>query len=201
MACCAVRRRRPAGPAPARTPRRPSRAAAPVAPVGAAVVPRRAGAAAGCLAFSSAFYGVYARRPRAAPAGAVGRTGRLAYGAGFMLSGLLGARLIERLGRAALLALGAAVVLALRRAALPAAHRRRLGRGLAAVPEPAGAAAVARPPRGTRRGAGPEHLRHLPGRQPGTAVAGTLYTHAGFATLALSASGASRSPRWDCTGA
>ena len=32
-----------------------------------------------------------------------------------------------------------------------AAHRRRLGRGLAAVPEPAGAAAVARPPRGTRR--------------------------------------------------
>ena len=133
----------------------------------------------GCLAFSSAFYGVYAfladhvRRLLALSAGQVGFIA-FAYGAGFMLSGLLGARLIERLGpRRATAGAGR------RRSGLPgaaarragaagrAAHRRRLGRGLAAVPEPAGAAAVARPPRGTRRGAGPEHLRHLPGRQPG----------------------------------
>ena len=133
----------------------------------------------GCLAFSSAFYGVYAfladhvRRLLALSAGQVGFIA-FAYGAGFMLSGLLGARLIERLGPRR-----AAAGAGRRRADLPgaaarragaagrAAHRRRLGRGLAAVPEPAGAAAVARPPRGTRRGAGPEHLRHLPGRQPG----------------------------------
>ena len=57
----------------------------------------------GCLAFSSAFYGVYAfladhvRRLLALSAGQVGFIA-FAYGAGFMLSGLLGARLIERLG-------------------------------------------------------------------------------------------------------
>ena len=166
----------------------------------------------GCLAFSSAFYGVYAfladhvRRLLALSAGQVGFIA-FAYGAGFMLSGLLGARLIERLGRAAAAGAGR------RRADLPgaaarragaagrAAHRRRLGRGLAAVPEPAGAAAVARPPRGTRRGAGPEHLRHLPGRQPGTAVAGTLHTMPALARWPWPPAAPSRSPRWDCTGA
>ena len=81
----------------------------------------------GCLAFSSAFYGVYAfladhvRRLLALSAGQVGFIA-FAYGAGFMLSGLLGARLIERLGprRALPLALGAAALVYL--ALLPAAR-------------------------------------------------------------------------------
>ena len=132
----------------------------------------------GCLAFSSAFCGVYAfladhvRRLLALSAGQVGFIA-FAYGAGFMLSGLLGARLIERLGRAAATA-GAGR----RRSGLPGAAARR-----AALPAVLLIAAVwgaasqlclnllvlllSRARRGTRRGAGPEHLRHLPGRQPG----------------------------------
>ena len=129
----------------------------------------------GCLAFSSAFYGVYAfladhvRRLLALSAGQVGFIA-FAYGAGFMLSGLLGARLIERLGPRRLLALGAAW----------STWRCCPPRGLPAVLLIAavwGAASQlclnllvlllsrARPRNAAR--CGPEHLRHLPGRQPG----------------------------------
>ena len=133
----------------------------------------------GCLAFSSASTAsTPPGRPRAAPAGAVGRTGRfhrLAYGAGFMLSGLLGARLIERLARARALplALGAAALIYL--ALLPAARALPAVLLIAAVWGAASQLCLnllvlllsrARP---EERGAvlGPEHLRHLPGRQPG----------------------------------
>ena len=120
-------------------------------------------------------------RPRAAPAGAVGRTGRfhrLRLRRRLHAVGPAGRAADRTPGPAPLpLALGAAALIYL--ALLPAArapraaHRRRLGRGLAAVPEPAGAAARARPRNAAR--CGPEHLRHL-GASLGTAVAGTLYT-------------------------
>ncbi|KAG0773060.1 hypothetical protein G6F22_015203 [Rhizopus arrhizus] len=80
-----------------------------------------------CLAFSSAFYGVYAfladhvRTLLALSAGQVGFIA-FAYGAGFLLAGIAGAPLIERLGprRALPLALGAIALVYL--ALLPAAH-------------------------------------------------------------------------------
>ena len=157
----------------------------------------------GCLAFSSAFYGVYAfladhvRRLLALSAGQVGFIA-FAYGAGFMLSGLLGARLIERLGprRALPLALGAAALVYL--ALLPAARALPAVLLIAAVWGAASQLCLnllvlllsrARP---EERGAvlGLNTCVTYLGASLGTAVAGTLYTHAGFATLALSASGA-----------
>ncbi|WZB75641.1 MFS transporter [Achromobacter insuavis] len=91
----------------------------------------------GCLAFSSAFYGVYAfladhvRTLLGLSAGQVGFIA-FAYGAGFLLAGLGGAPLIERLPRRALpltLAAIALVYLAL----LPAAHALTAVLALAAL--------------------------------------------------------------------
>ena len=157
----------------------------------------------GCLAFSSAFYGVYAfladhvRRLLALSAGQVGFIA-FAYGAGFMLSGLLGARLIERLGprRALPLALGAAALVYL--ALLPAARALPAVLLIAAVWGAASQLCLnllvlllsrARP---EERGAvlGLNTCVTYLGASLGTAVAGTLYTHAGFGALALSASSA-----------
>ena len=169
----------------------------------------------GCLAFSSAFYGVYAfladhvRRLLALSAGQVGFIA-FAYGAGFMLSGLLGARLIERLGprRALPLALGAAALVYL--ALLPAARALPAVLLIAAVWGAASQLCLnllvlllsrARP---EERGAvlGLNTCVTYLGASLGTAVAGTLYTHAGFRHAGPCRPAApSRSPRWDCTGA
>ncbi|GLK93486.1 hypothetical protein GCM10008164_12230 [Achromobacter xylosoxidans] len=134
----------------------------------------------GCLAFSSAFYGVYAfladhvRSVLALSAGQVGFIA-FAYGAGFLVAGVAGAPLIERLGPRRALPLALGIIALVYVGLLPAAHALAavlaiaalLGRGLAVEPESAGAAAIARPARRTRRRIGPEHVHHLPGRQRG----------------------------------
>ena len=150
----------------------------------------------GCLAFSSAFYGVYAWPTtcgacwRCRPDRSVSSP---AYGAGFMLSGLLGARLIERLGP--------------RRCRCWAPPLWSTWR--CCPPRGRCRPCCSSPPSGARlclnllvlllsrarpeeRGAvlGLNTCVTYLGASLGTAVAGTLYTHAGFATLALSASGA-----------
>ena len=157
----------------------------------------------GCLAFSSAFYGVYAfladhvRRLLALSAGQVG----------FIASPTAPASCCRPAGRAAdrtpgparralPLALGAAALVYL--ALLPAARALPAVLLIAAVWGAASQLCLnllvlllsrARP---EERGAvlGLNTCVTYLGASLGTAVAGTLYTHAGFATLALSASGA-----------
>ncbi|WP_315132195.1 MFS transporter [Achromobacter marplatensis] len=156
-----------------------------------------------CLAFSSAFYGVYAfladhvRTLLALSAGQVGFIA-FAYGAGFLLAGIAGAPLIERLGprRALPLALGAIALVYL--ALLPAAHALAAVLALAAFWGAASQLSLnllvlllsrARP---DERGAvlGLNTCTTYLGASVGTAIAGTLYTHAGFETLGLCASAA-----------
>lgn len=156
-----------------------------------------------CLAFSSAFYGVYAfladhvRTLLALSAGQVGFIA-FAYGAGFLLAGIAGAPLIERLGprRALPLALGAIALVYL--ALLPAAHALAAVLTIAAFWGAASQLSLnllvlllsrARP---DERGAvlGLNTCTTYLGASVGTAIAGTLYTHAGFETLGLCASAA-----------
>ncbi|MGE8638693.1 MAG: MFS transporter, partial [Achromobacter sp.] len=156
-----------------------------------------------CLAFSSAFYGVYAfladhvRTLLALSAGQVGFIA-FAYGAGFLLAGIAGAPLIERLGprRALPLALGAIALVYL--ALLPAAHALAAVLAIAAFWGAASQLSLnllvlllsrARP---DERGAvlGLNTCTTYLGASVGTAIAGTLYTHAGFETLGLCASAA-----------
>lgn len=157
----------------------------------------------GCLAFSSAFYGVYAfladhvRTLLALSAGQVGFIA-FAYGAGFLLAGVAGAPLIERIGPRRALPLALAAIALVYAGLVPAAH------SLAAVLAVAtlwGAASQlslnllvlllsrARP---DERGAvlGLNTCTTYLGASIGTAAAGTIYAHAGFETLGLAAAAA-----------
>ena len=154
----------------------------------------------GCLAFSSAFYGVYAflaDHVRALLALSAGQVGFIAfaYGAGFLAAGVAGAPLIERLGprRALPLALGAIALVYL--GLLPAAHSLAAVLAVAALWGAASQLSLnllvlllsrARP---DERGAvlGLNTCTTYLGASVGTAIAGTLYTHAGFEVLGLAA--------------
>jgi len=157
----------------------------------------------GCLAFSSAFYGVYAfiaDHVRQTLALSAGRAGLIAcaYGGGFLLAGLLGAPLIERLGARRALPLALAVIAAVY-VGLPAATRSL--HAVLAVAVAWGAASQcslnllvlllsrARP---QARGAvlGLNTCTTYLGASLGTAIAGAVYAHAGFSALGLSAAGA-----------
>ncbi|MDZ5614182.1 MFS transporter [Achromobacter xylosoxidans] len=157
----------------------------------------------GCLAFSSAFYGVYAfladhvRTLLALSAGQVGFIA-FAYGAGFLLAGLAGAPLIERLGPRRALPLALAALSAVYLALLPAAHALATVLALAVLWGAASQLSLnllvlllsrARP---EERGAvlGLNTCTTYLGASVGTAVAGTLYTHAGFESLGLVAAAA-----------
>ncbi|MFY2025591.1 MFS transporter [Achromobacter xylosoxidans] len=157
----------------------------------------------GCLAFSSAFYGVYAfladhvRTLLALSAGQVGFIA-FAYGAGFLLAGLAGAPLIERLGPRRALPLALAALSAVYLALLPAAHALAAVLALAVLWGAASQLSLnllvlllsrARP---EERGAvlGLNTCTTYLGASVGTAVAGTLYTHAGFESLGLVAAAA-----------
>lgn len=157
----------------------------------------------GCLAFSSAFYGVYAfladhvRTLLALSAGQVGFIA-FAYGAGFLLAGLAGAPLIERLGPRRALPLALAALSAVYLALLPAAHALAAVLALAVLWGAASQLSLnllvlllsrARP---EERGAvlGLNTCTAYLGASVGTAVAGTLYTHAGFESLGLVAAAA-----------
>ncbi|MFY3078710.1 MFS transporter [Achromobacter xylosoxidans] len=157
----------------------------------------------GCLAFSSAFYGVYAfladhvRTLLALSAGQVGFIA-FAYGAGFLLAGLAGAPLIERLGPRRALPLALAALSAVYLALLPAAHALVAVLALAVLWGAASQLSLnllvlllsrARP---EERGAvlGLNTCTTYLGASVGTAVAGTLYTHAGFESLGLVAAAA-----------
>ncbi|KOQ23338.1 MFS transporter [Achromobacter xylosoxidans] len=157
----------------------------------------------GCLAFSSAFYGVYAfladhvRTLLALSAGQVGFIA-FAYGAGFLLAGLAGAPLIERLGPRRALPLALAALSAVYLALLPAAHALAAVLALAVLWGAASQLSLnllvlllsrARP---EERGAvlGFNTCTTYLGASVGTAVAGTLYTHAGFESLGLVAAAA-----------
>jgi len=157
----------------------------------------------GCLAFSSAFYGVYAfladhvRTLLGLSAGQVGFIA-FAYGAGFLVAGIVGAPLIERVGPRRALPLALGVIALVYLALLPAAHALAAVLAIAALWGAASQLSLnllvlllarARP---EERGAvlGLNTCTTYLGASVGTAVAGTLYTHAGFDTLGLCASAA-----------
>ncbi|CAB3844276.1 MFS transporter [Achromobacter deleyi] len=157
----------------------------------------------GCLAFSSAFYGVYAfladhvRTLLGLSAGQVGFIA-FAYGAGFLFAGLAGAPLIERLGPRRALPLALAAIALVYLGLLPAAHALAAVLAIAVLWGAASQLSLnllvlllsrARP---DERGAvlGLNTCTTYLGASIGTAVAGTLYTHAGFDTLGLAAAGA-----------
>ncbi|WP_175203924.1 MFS transporter [Achromobacter ruhlandii] len=157
----------------------------------------------GCLAFSSAFYGVYAfladhvRTLLGLTAGQVGFIA-FAYGAGFLLAGLAGAPLIERLGPRRALPLALATITAVYLGLLPAAHALAAVLAIAVLWGAASQLSLnllvlllsrARP---DERGAvlGLNTCTTYLGASLGTAVAGTLYTHAGFEILGLAAAAA-----------
>ncbi|CAB3846951.1 MFS transporter [Achromobacter ruhlandii] len=157
----------------------------------------------GCLAFSSAFYGVYAfladhvRTLLGLTAGQVGFIA-FAYGAGFLLAGLAGAPLIERLGPRRALPLALATITAVYLGLLPAAHALAAVLAIAVLWGAASQLSLnllvlllsrARP---DERGAvlGLNTCTTYLGASLGTAVAGTLYTHAGFEVLGLAAAAA-----------
>lgn len=157
----------------------------------------------GCLAFSSAFYGVYAfladhvRTLLGLTAGQVGFIA-FAYGAGFLLAGLAGAPLIERLGPRRALPLALATITAVYLALLPAAHALAAVLAIAVLWGAASQLSLnllvlllsrAHP---DERGAvlGLNTCTTYLGASLGTAVAGTLYTHAGFEVLGLAAAAA-----------
>ncbi|PJM85805.1 MFS transporter [Achromobacter ruhlandii] len=157
----------------------------------------------GCLAFSSAFYGVYAfladhvRTLLGLTAGQVGFIA-FAYGAGFLLAGLAGAPLIERLGPRRALPLALATITAVYLALLPAAHALAAVLAIAVLLGAASQLSLnllvlllsrARP---DERGAvlGLNTCTTYLGASLGTAVAGTLYTHAGFEVLGVAAAAA-----------
>lgn len=153
-----------------------------------------------CFAFSSAFYGVYAfladyvRGALAISAGQVGLIA-FAYGAGFMAASMFGSALIERIGARRALPFALAAIGLVYVAMLPATFA--LG-ALLAVAVIWGCAsqlslnlivlllARARP---DERGAvlGLNTCTTYLGASIGTALAGTLYTHAGFEALAVCA--------------
>ncbi|CAB3827939.1 MFS transporter [Achromobacter pulmonis] len=156
-----------------------------------------------CLAFSSAFYGVYAfladhvRTVLGLTAGQVGLIA-FAYGAGFLLAGLAGAPLIERLGPRRALPLALAAIALVYVALLPAAHALPAVLAIALLWGGASQLSLnllvlllsrARP---DERGAvlGLNTCTTYLGASVGTAVAGALYTHAGFASLGLAAAAA-----------
>lgn len=156
-----------------------------------------------CLAFSSAFYGVYAflaDHVRALLALSAGQVGFIAfaYGAGFMLAGFAGAPLIERLGPRRALPLALATIALVYLVLLPAAHALAAVLGLAVLWGAASQISLnllvlllsrARP---DERGAvlGLNTCTTYLGASVGTAVAGTLYTHMGFEALGLCAAAA-----------
>lgn len=156
-----------------------------------------------CLAFSSAFYGVYAfladhvRTLLALSAGQVGFIA-FAYGTGFLLAGMAAAPLIDRVGPRRALPLSLATVALVYLGLLPAAHALVTLLALAVLWGAASQMSLnllvlllsrARP---DERGAvlGLNTCTTYLGASVGTAVAGTLYTHAGFDTLGLCASAA-----------
>lgn len=156
-----------------------------------------------CLAFSSAFYGVYAflaDHVRALLALSAGQVGFIAfaYGAGFMLAGFAGAPLIERLGPRRALPLALATIAVVYLVLLPAAHALAAVLALAVLWGAASQISLnllvlllsrARP---DERGAvlGLNTCTTYLGASVGTAVAGTLYTHMGFEALGLCAAAA-----------
>nr|WP_314355660.1 MFS transporter [uncultured Achromobacter sp.] len=156
-----------------------------------------------CLAFSSAFYGVYAflaDHVRALLALSAGQVGFIAfaYGAGFMLAGFAGAPLIERLGPRRALPLALATIALVYLVLLPAAHALAAVLALAVLWGAASQISLnllvlllsrARP---EERGAvlGLNTCTTYLGASVGTAVAGTLYTHMGFEALGLCAAAA-----------
>lgn len=156
-----------------------------------------------CLAFSSAFYGVYAflaDHVRALLALSAGQVGFIAfaYGAGFMLAGFAGAPLIERLGPRRALPLALATIALVYLVLLPAAHALAAVLALAVLWGAASQISLnllvlllsrARP---DERGAvlGLNTCTTYLGASVGTAVAGTLYTHMGFEALGLCAAAA-----------
>ncbi|OAE50217.1 MFS transporter [Achromobacter insolitus] len=154
----------------------------------------------GCLAFSSAFYGVYAfladhvRSVLALSAGQVGFIA-FAYGAGFLVAGVAGAPLIERLGPRRALPLALGIIALVYVGLLPAAHALAAVLAIAALWGAASQLSLtllvlllsrARP---DERGAvlGLNTCTTYLGASVGTAVAGTIYTHAGFDALGLAA--------------
>ena len=154
----------------------------------------------GCLAFSSAFYGVYAfladhvRGLLALSAGQVGFIA-FAYGAGFLLAGVAGAPLIERLGPRRALPLALGVIALVYLGLLPAAHALASVLAIAVLWGAASQLSLnllvlllsrARP---EERGAvlGLNTCTTYLGASVGTAIAGTIYTHAGFEALGLAA--------------
>lgn len=156
-----------------------------------------------CLAFSSAFYGVYAfladhvRSLLALSAGQVGFIA-FAYGAGFLLAGFAGAPLVERLGPRRALPLALGVIALVYVGLLPAAHSLPAVLAIATLWGAASQLSLsllvlllsrARP---EERGAvlGLNTCTTYLGASVGTAVAGTLYTHAGFEALGLCAAAA-----------
>jgi predicted MFS family arabinose efflux permease len=157
----------------------------------------------GCLAFSSAFYGVYAfladhvRGLLALSAGQVGFIA-FAYGAGFLLAGVAGAPLIERLGPRRALPLALGVIALVYLGLLPAAHALTSVLAIAVLWGAASQLSLnllvlllsrARP---EERGAvlGLNTCTTYLGASVGTAIAGTIYTHAGFEALGLAAASA-----------
>ncbi|CAB5513614.1 Purine efflux pump PbuE [Achromobacter anxifer] len=157
----------------------------------------------GCLAFSSAFYGVYAfladhvRGLLALSAGQVGFIA-FAYGAGFLLAGVAGAPLIERLGPRRALPLALGVIALVYLGLLPAAHALASVLAIAVLWGAASQLSLnllvlllsrARP---EERGAvlGLNTCTTYLGASVGTAIAGTIYTHAGFESLGLAAASA-----------
>lgn len=157
----------------------------------------------GCLAFSSAFYGVYAflaDHVRALLALSAGQVGFIAfaYGAGFLLAGVAGAPLIERMGPRRALPLALGVIALVYLGLLPAAHSLAAVLAIATLWGAASQLSLnllvlllsrARP---DERGAilGLNTCTTYLGASVGTAVAGTIYTHAGFDTLGLAAAAA-----------
>ncbi|MBO1012627.1 MFS transporter [Achromobacter sp. SD115] len=154
----------------------------------------------GCLAFSSAFYGVYAfladhvRGLLGLSAGQVGFIA-FAYGAGFLLAGVAGAPLIERLGPRRALPLALGVIALVYLGLLPAAHALAAVLAIATLWGAASQLSLnllvlllsrARP---EERGAvlGLNTCTTYLGASVGTAIAGTLYAHAGFEALGLAA--------------
>ncbi|WP_313377881.1 MFS transporter [Achromobacter insolitus] len=154
----------------------------------------------GCLAFSSAFYGVYAfladhvRSVLALSAGQVGFIA-FAYGAGFLVAGVAGAPLIERVGPRRALPLALGIIALVYVGLLPAAHALAAVLAIAALWGAASQLSLnllvlllsrARP---DERGAvlGLNTCTTYLGASVGTAVAGTIYTHAGFDALGLAA--------------
>ncbi|ASC67667.1 MFS transporter [Achromobacter denitrificans] len=154
----------------------------------------------GCLAFSSAFYGVYAflaDHVRALLALSAGQVGFIAfaYGAGFLLAGMAGAPLIERAGPRRALPAALGVIALVYLGLLPAAHSLAAVLAIAVLWGAASQLSLnllvlllsrARP---DERGAvlGLNTCTTYLGASLGTAIAGTLYAHAGFEALGLAA--------------